>query len=84
MKTLTLFYRDGDNYKCTWDVQVEDAVVDDIPNLPVWDGKHDLHELGLDPEEIPLIQEHGYDDSVDHSFVTIEAIDGVPTEWSEE
>ena len=83
MKTLTLQYTDGSNFKCTWDAEVNDLVVRNLP-APDAEGFHDINALGLTVDDIPLIIEYGYDDERDHPFVKIEAIDGVPTEWSED
>lgn len=85
MKTLTLFYNDGESPPCQWDVEVEDSVADNIPELDMYnDGQHDIEDLGISPDEIPLIKEHGgWVDGLDDGLVTIIAIDGVKTEWAD-
>lgn len=75
MAVVTLFYRDADNYKCTWDATVPDAVMRSLPPPdPGMDDMHDIRALGLSLEDIPLIAQYGYDDTSDHPFVTIENI----------
>ena len=71
MATVTLFYRDGDNYKTTWDVEVPDEIMRKIPPPDV-NGMHDISTLGLAMEDIPLVRDYGFDPTADHPFVTIE------------
>lgn len=75
MKKVTLFYRDGSNYKCTWDVEIEDAVMASLPP-PDCNGQNDIHDLGLEIGDIPLVQEYG-ESGDDHPFVTVEAVEDI-------
>ena len=70
MATLELFYRDGDNYKCFWDVDVPDEIVRRLP-APEFDDLHNIADLGLSELDIPLISKYGYDETADHPYVTI-------------
>ena len=83
MVNLTLFYRDGDNYKCTWNVQIDkitwnnflenntDMISDDFldPNLES-ENLFQIYELNLSMNDIPLIAEHGMSNR-DHPYVSI-------------
>jgi len=72
MKSVTLFYRDGDNYKCTWKVNLEEDLIEGI-ELDVDFKSEDLIEiekLGLCVNDVPLIKIHGFGDS-DHNFVSV-------------
>jgi len=83
MKKLTLTYRDGDNYKCEWDVEVSDETFDKLPAPEQWDeGFVNINDLGLSVQDIPLIQKYGYDETSDHPYVKIVAVDGKTTGYS--
>ena len=71
MANVSLFYRDADNYKCRWDVQVPDEVMRNLPE-PDNEGMYDIRCLGLTVDDIPLVQGFGYVEESDHPFVTIE------------
>lgn len=70
MANVTLFYRDGDNYKCEWEVEIPDEVMRGLPP-PDNDGMYEITQLGLELEDIPLIQEYGFDETSDHPYVTV-------------
>ncbi len=73
MATVTLSYRDGDNYKCEWEAEVPDEVMRALPR-PDADGMHEITRLGLEVTGIPLISGHGFDDTADHPYVTVKAV----------
>ena len=73
MATVSLFYRDGDNYKCFWDHEIPDETMRKLPQ-PDEDGMHTLEQLGLEPDDVPLIAEYGFDSTSDHNFVTVQGV----------
>ena len=78
MKRLTLTYRDGNNYKCEWDVEVSDEVFTALPP-PDNEGFTDINALHLKYDDIPMIKQYGYREESDHPYVKIVAIDGPNT-----
>jgi len=73
MATVTLHYRDGDNYKCTWEADISDAIARALPP-PDGDGLYDITALGLTVYDIPLIAEFGFNETSDHEFATLQDI----------
>lgn len=81
MYKVSLFYRDGNNYKCHFDVEVENELIDeleldmenDIDNECRSDVMFEIEDFGLTMYDIPLIGEYGEDD-MDHNYVSITAI----------
>ncbi len=74
MAEVVLSYRDGNNYKCFWDISIPDEVMRGLPE-PDSDGQHSVTQLGLTIEDIPLIADYGYDETADHPYVTIEKVE---------
>jgi len=70
---VSLMYRDADNYKSRWDVQVPVDVMRAL-GPPEMDGMYDIRTLGLQPKDIPILREYGYDQDADHPYVTIENV----------
>lgn len=80
---VKLFYRDGDNYKCTWHQEIDNDIWkeflnsfgnESIDNYLDKDFKSDnlfnISDLGLSMYDIPLISEHG-ESYQDHPFVSV-------------
>ena len=70
MQTITLFYRDGANYKDAFDVEVEERLTQGI-NV---DDEITMEDLELSVKDIPMVKQYGYDEEHDHSIVTVQAI----------
>lgn len=70
MATVSLFYRDGNNYKCDWETEIPDEVMRGLP-APDTDGQYHVASLGLEVTDIPLVADYGYDEESDHPFVTV-------------
>ena len=79
---VTLFYRDGGNYKNVFNVEVDDSVIEKmivdyegVENLVdkecTSDTLIEIEDLGLTVYDIPNIAEYGYDDEIDHNLVSI-------------
>lgn len=82
---VKLFYRDGNNYKCTWTQEVDDEYWNDFVSRFLEnnesindyldknyrsDDLFEIYEFGLDMDSIPLISEYGKSD-MDHPYVSI-------------
>jgi len=80
MATVTLFYRDGGNYKCEWDEEIPNEIIRALPP-PDSNGMYSLEQLGLEPDSIPLIAKYGLDSTSDHPYVTIRRV-RYEAEWT--
>lgn len=67
---LSVLYRDADNYKSHFDII---CTADQVENKKAGD-EIALSDLGLSFEDIPLIQEFGFDPNSDHNLLDIEEI----------
>jgi hypothetical protein len=81
MKKLRLMYRDGDNHKCHWVVNIPNNTFnelelkeEDIDNKQNSKPLVEIEDLGLTVEDIPLIQEYGFREDQDHNYVSITKI----------
>lgn len=77
LKNITLFYRDGSNYKCNWDINIDSSILDKLeitldPNFES-DELLEIEQLGLSVNDIPMIKEYGFGDD-DHNFISIVSI----------
>lgn len=79
MKKLDLFYRDGNNYKCCFSVDIEDELFFDnlVGDEDLWHNDVTMEDIGLSMYDIPSVQEWGYDEQFDHNYITILKVDGV-------
>lgn len=82
---VSLFYRDGGNYKCTWDVELDksviDSLVDEDESIEDYidskfesDDLFEIEDLGLTTNDIPSIKEFGFNVEYDHNYVSITEI----------
>jgi len=78
MKSVTLFYRDGDNYKCTWTTEIDDSLVEGVELDTDFrsDCTIEIESLGLTINDIPLIKEYGFNE-MDHNYVSVVKIEDV-------
>jgi hypothetical protein len=82
---VEFFYRCGGNYKSTWIEEVDDSIIeklivdaDGVENIldpngysePLWP----IEDFGLSIYDIPTIRDGGFDDELDHNYVSIIAI----------
>lgn len=85
---IGLFYRDGANYKCNWDVEIDRSVLnelvgedEDIMSYVDSDYRSEnlfsIYDIGLSVSDIPIIKEYGYDSEHDHNFISITSIEEV-------
>jgi hypothetical protein len=91
-----LFYRDGANYKCCFNVEIEkdfwDNFVKERIDPPEVDGFNyedlfdrklesqelwEIEEFGLTTNDIPMIQEYGFDSEFDHNYVSITNVEEI-------
>jgi hypothetical protein len=84
-KTIELFYRDGNNDKAWWEIEVDSKLLDKILDVEYYEDevivRHEdieMEEFGLTMMDIPF--PFGYCPEFDHNFVNIMAIDGVDIE----
>lgn len=80
MKTLTLFYRDGANYKFDVEFDVTDeqlsiaAKNNGKPSIEVGDEVTYDDDLGISQEDFHEQIGYDYDNEWDHNFVTVTSI----------
>lgn len=73
---ITLFYRDGDNYKQTFDVVLtEDKHIKFIKQHLIetyceLENVFQLEDIGLTVYDIPMVQEYGLS-VMDHNYVSL-------------
>lgn len=82
---VRLFYRDGDNYKCTWVQEVDSDMWNDFKSEIESEGEKieefldkgfgsdplfEITDFGLSMQDIPLIKSYGQNDA-DHPYVSI-------------
>jgi hypothetical protein len=82
---VKFFYRDGNNYKCTWIQEVDDeywndfltkmqndeeSIDDYLDKNRRSDNLFEIYDFGLNMGDIPLIGEYGEGD-MDHPYVSI-------------
>lgn len=78
---VSLFYRDGDNSKCCWDITLDSGIVEknDLVNNLDEEMRSEntirIEDLGLTVNDIPHIKNFGYDDTIDHNFVSVTKIE---------
>lgn len=82
---VSLFYRDGENYKCHWDVEIEKSVLNNLmdegENINDYvdkdfrsDDLFEIEDLGFTVDDIPSIKSYGWNDEYDHNYVSITEI----------
>lgn len=84
---VSLFYRDGGNYKCSWDVELEESVINDLVDGEdindfidkdfSSDDLFEIEDMGLTVDDIPNIRDYGFNDLYDHNFVSITNIERI-------
>lgn len=73
---VTFFYRDGNNYKCVFEHNIDKEVWNDFmasnegEDILGTDHSFDIKEFDLDMYDIPLIAQYGASD-MDHPYVSI-------------
>ena len=79
---IYLHYACGGNYKCDFDIPVDARtlkVITDkygpIDEVIAREVEIEIEDFGLEMTDIPLIQEYGIKEDLDHNFVTIEKIE---------
>jgi hypothetical protein len=86
MITVELFYRDGNNDKAWWEIEVDKKTLDKVLDVEYYEDmgyvevtcryeEIEIEEFGLTMMDIPF--PFGYCPEFDHNFVSIMAIDGV-------
>lgn len=85
MYKVGLFYRCGANYKCHFEVEIENKIIDDLEldmNNDI-DAKccsdvlFEIEDFGLKLFDIPPIADYGFDEEHDHNYVSITGIEEI-------
>lgn len=88
MIKLELFYRDGANYKDSWDVEIADELwqrtlkhyggLEKVLNTDGFDDKViEIDYLGFSAHDIPMIAEYGFNDMYDHNLVAVMGVEKI-------
>lgn len=85
--TVTLFYRDGGNYKFTVEFIVEDALIAAAKakyTPEEWEDQEDANilytDLGITQDQFHEEIGWAYDDEDDHPYVIVEKVEAIPEE----
>lgn len=79
-KMVRLFYRNGNNDKCFWDIEVDSKELEKIMDIDYGEFTYEeieIQKFGLTVYDIPSIIEWGFDLKLDHNIVSIISIDNV-------